>query len=135
MNWIRGWRISWILAIAMTNSVKLFQGVRKYLRTIGIYPPQPGQRHSFNSKNIFFLFCLIISFFGVALFFIFQAKTSAEFSISFYESVTLLTVIGLFTINICKASNIFNLIETMDEFVEKSKWMLLNFTSQNPNLI
>lgn len=110
-----------LLSVAMTSSVKLFQAAQQYMRVTGIYPPQPGQSHSFNAKSICFLFCLIIIFALVASFFLFQAKTSVEYSISFYSSVTLLTAIALLVIHVCKASRSFKKLKSMEKFIEKSK--------------
>lgn len=119
-----------VVPVAMTNSVKLFQAAQQYMRITGIYPPQPGQIHSFNAKNVGFLFCLFVIFVLVSSFFLFQAKSAVEFSISFYSSVTLLTTIALLILHICKAPRSFEMLHSMKEFIEKSEWISARFTFQ-----
>lgn len=108
--------------VIMAGTLKLFQTARRLLQNIGIYPQsQSKQINPFNSKNLAFVFCLIIGFFGVFGYFIFQAKTKIEFNISFYAICTMLTVIAVLIINILKAANIFSLMGKADEFIERSK--------------
>lgn len=127
-NWARQHRLSLMSyqSVTMSKSVKLFQAAQQYMQITGIYPPQPGQIHSINTKTICFLFCLVNVFGIVASFFVFKAKTSVEFSISFYCSVTLLTIIGLQTISICQSSSNFEMLKSMEEFIETSKSIQLN---------
>lgn len=115
------WRFSYKLNIIMVGAVKLFQATQKFMRMLGIYPPEPHQSHSFNFKNLSIIFCSICSFFGVFVFFVFQAQTAMEFSVSFYASITILIIIAVFTINIWKAPTIFKLIELVEKFSEKRK--------------
>lgn len=111
----------WFICVSMTDPVKIFQTAQNYMKIIGIYPPRPGQSHTFNTKNICYLVCLVNVFILVTLFFLFQAKSAVEFSISFYCSITSLTVFSLSTINIYKTANIFKVVEAIEKFIEKSK--------------
>lgn len=110
-----------VLIVTMTSSVKLFQAAQQYMQVTGIYPPQSGQIHSFNAKNVFFLFCLFMVFVLVVTFFLFQAKTSVEFSISFYCSVTSLTAIGILTMKILKIPRNFKMLKSLEKFIETSE--------------
>lgn len=118
---MRGWRISFKLNVIMDGSVKLFQATRRFLDMAGIYPPQPHQLHRFSSRNLTILIGLIVAFIGVSGYFLFLAKNMVDYSISFYASVSILFFICVFTINIWKTSNIYELLDLGERLIEKSE--------------
>lgn len=107
--------------VIMGDSIKLFQAARRFHEMAGIYPPQPHQNHSFTFKNLTILCGQCAAFFGVFGFFVFLAKSMAEFSISFYSSITVIFMINVFVVNIWKAPIIYKLMETAEKLTAKSK--------------
>lgn len=114
-------RFSIKLNVTMDGSVKLFQATRTFHMMGGLYPPQPHQIHPFNLKNLRILIGLIFAFFGVSGYFLFLAKNMFDYTISFYASVTLLFFLAIFSINIWKTANVYELWDLGERLLEKSE--------------
>lgn len=104
--------------IMATATIKLFQFSQNFYTRIGIYP----NSKSFNWKNLLVLFVLAQFFISSFAYFLFKAKTIGERADSFYFSLTALTCVIFFLINISKIDEIRNLIDNFEAFIQKSKY-------------
>lgn len=104
----------------MARSIKLFLNLRQLYETMGIYPAQNDQHCLFNFKNLIFLFCFTQALVPIIVYTYVEANSIEEYGMDFYAAITL--VIAIININqqIWKGSEIFQLIEHLEEFIERS---------------
>lgn len=109
--------------MAGAKAIKLFQNVRKFYRTLGIYPPSPtsNQTISLNRKNLFILSGSLITFTLPSAYLLFEAKSISEFGIPFCVSVIILSTIAINLIQIWRGGRIYQFIENCDGFIEQRK--------------
>lgn len=105
----------------MAGSKKLFQFVQKLFKILGIRPPQKNETLSFNSRNLFFLFCYAQLFLSMIAFFLFKAKTMLEYGSSFFMFITQFIIALFFLILMWRITNILKLIAEFEQFIEKSE--------------
>lgn len=105
----------------MANSIKLFQFLQKSYKTLGICPSQDHEGLAFNTRNVIFLFCYAQMFLSVLAFFIFKADTMLEYGNSFFMFETQFYIAMDFLVLMWRITNILELIEEFEEFIEKSK--------------
>lgn len=106
----------------MAGSIKLFLKLRQLYEAIGIYPSQINQRFCLNFKNLLFLFCLTQTLLPIIVYSCVQANSIEEYSMDFYAGISLLIAIINMSQQIWKGPQIFQLIEHLEEFIEKSKF-------------
>lgn len=98
-----------------------FQAAKNFFNMMGIYSPQQNPNSSFNFKIFIVLLLMAVSFiqsFGILLF---QAKSTFEYGISFYASVTTLAVIAIYSLIIWHRVIFFTVTEKFEAFIAKSK--------------
>lgn len=105
----------------MAEPVKLFQLVQKIYKMMGICPPQPDQKHSFNSRILVVLFIVSQFLFSSVAFLLFQASSIQNRADSFYFSLSIANCGVYIIVSHWKIPKILNLIENFEKFVEQSK--------------
>lgn len=107
------------------RSVKLFNFLQKYYRTVGIHSPQSNQiRCPFNWKNVFFVICLVKSISTTTAYLLFQAETIIDIGISIFFLACLILGLTLYLIPIWQMGNITEFIESCETFIATSKCAL-----------
>lgn len=114
---------SWILAVAMSSVVKLFNTLQRFYKTLGfdIYSTRSCHSKCLASAKIqFFLFSSAQLLISTMAFFLFQARIAIEYGISFYISITILVTIFNTTTIACNIAKFVALIRNYEEFIDKS---------------
>lgn len=119
---------SWTLALSDESpyfiEMKFFQLVQTFYRTMGIYPSSSPQcqrdRPTFNFQNLFFLLSLTLMFISSTGYIMLEATSIIEISQTFYVSVSEFACLIQFAITFWKITQMAALIDTIDEFFEKS---------------
>lgn len=124
IRWKDDHTINWIsskLSINMAGSIKLFQYLQSYYyQAMGIHLPQSNQKCSANWRNLFAVFSIAILFLEAFAFLLFKAKTTFEYGTNFYTSISEYCCLLYFFIQYRQMPNISKLIESCEEFIEKS---------------
>lgn len=107
-------------------TIKLFQSVHQFYHDMGIYPSQPNQNRKPNAKNVFVLLSAIQLCITSLAFFLFEANSITEYGISFYMSLSELTITVYFLIVAWKIPKNLKLIDEMEQFITKSTYLLSN---------
>lgn len=81
-------RISLLSLAVMDGSVHLFQCVRNYYHTMGLYTPQSNQTRALNIKTLSFLLSMIVLFLSCFGYFLLKAQNILDYGQSFYGSMT-----------------------------------------------
>lgn len=101
--------------------MKLFHSVQRYFETIGIYSPCPNQRYSsINWINFGYLIVYAQIMISSGGFLLFQAKTAVEYGFAFYTFICGLASAAAVLISIWKKEKMFNLLQGLEKFIEKS---------------
>lgn len=108
----------------MAYPIKLFLTVRFLFETMGIYSAQSSQKCSLNGKNFVFFAFLIVIVVSSTGFFLFRAQTISEYVFSFYLIITGLSGTIAFLITIWNRANIFEIMEKLENFIEKRKYSI-----------
>lgn len=75
-----------------------------------------------SAKSLFFRISTMLLFISTAAYFLFEAQTADECGLSFYVSITVMTV-TVYTSKIAwKLNKIFKLIRNYEEFIDKSEF-------------
>lgn len=101
--------------------MKLFQSLQTFYRMMGIYPSQTDKMPSFNFRNLFIPLNLLVLFILQIGFFLFKAKSIVERAETFYSSLTIIGCMMIFLLQFWEMTNILELIEKFEKFIEKSK--------------
>lgn len=110
-----------IMAGRVRNSVKLFQKLQNIYFKLGIFCPSQTDRIFFiNARNLFFLISLTQMLMLSLEFLLFEAKSTIEFGISFYSTITELGCLFNFLMITWKMPKILDLIGKLENFIEKS---------------
>lgn len=122
-------KISISLTVIMAGSIKLFQSVQKFNKTMGLdilHQRQFSKNHlQFNLsakliKSLFFILSTMQLFISSTAFFLIKAQTSADYGISFYVSLTTFCVLINFVTVAWRMDNILTLINRYEKFIGKS---------------
>lgn len=107
----------------MVVQTKLFQSFKRYNRVLGIHPTQSNQSYSFNLKSAIILSLYTSVFISTGSYLLFKAQTIPEFAQSFCLSVTCFFIFMDFMAMSLGNRDILLLIEKMEEFIQKSRFM------------
>lgn len=101
----------------------LFQAVQKIYKTMAIHPSssQPYQFCSLNVKLQIFLIIITQTLIASTAFFLFKANTIQSLSDSFYVSLTHVFCLIYIAIKIWKVTDILQLINQYETFIQLSK--------------
>lgn len=95
---------------------------------LGILGIDSTRKSSFNSKNLVVILLLGQYTISTATYFLFGAKTTQEYSESFYISATAALLLFVFLVIIRKQTNIFRFIDDLRSIIETRE---LKITSRN----
>lgn len=120
--------------------MKIFQKIEELFDSMGIRRQQ--QKHPFNARNSFIV-ALFAQFSATAfIYFLFKASTFSEFANSFYITATATFNIFTFPWNIFHTKQLFNLIDQLENIIEKREFLfelrncICNFLNiQNFNVV
>lgn len=107
----------------MAGEIKLFLTIQKFYKTMGlnIHSTQLCQSKCLPSaKRLLLLISSAQLLVSSAAFLLFEAKTTIEYAISFYISITILSVMVDITTVLWKIKKIVELIGKYEEFLAKS---------------
>lgn len=106
--------------------MKIFETIRNYFAIVGITSQQSIQSHPFNRRNSL---CLFVFGMGISLTFAYQFRrieSFQEFTDCFYE-ISTISVCGIgFASFIWEMVELFEFIDRLDDFVNKSKLEILS---------
>lgn len=108
----------------MAGTMALFQTVQKVYKTMGIIP-SPAQSNRFcwlNAKIYVRLIIIIQLIIATAAFFLLKANTIQSLADSFYVSLTHVFCLIYILINIWKITDILQLINQYEKFIQKRKF-------------
>lgn len=100
--------------------MKLFQTVQKLYEKMGIYHPIQHNK-SFNKRNLIFLLAMFLFFVSATGALLFQELSIIQRAQTFVVSISEITCMVNVLTCIWKRAKIFNLIEKLEIFIEKSK--------------
>ena len=109
---------------AVPITIKLFQFIRYSYQTTNIYLSQTNANYSHNVKPLLILFSFIQLSIASAAFLLFKAKSIGDLAYSYCTTLSLVCCTPFLIINALKKSNILNLIEKLEVFIEKSKLLM-----------
>lgn len=109
------------IAAAMAQKLQFFKLIRELYQKIGMHPCRSNESGSYNVRNSFIFIHLAQTFIESVAFLLFEANSIEEYGQSFYASVTLLLLLCLWPSFIHNMDNLFNLMDQMDEFGQKSE--------------
>lgn len=103
----------------MAGRIKLFSTFQKLHESMSLKATSP--KYLINPKNIFLSISTVQLFITSSAYFFFGAKTTDEHAISFFISITILSVvINVSTIALKYTDEILTLIGKYEQFIEKS---------------
>lgn len=102
--------------------MKLFQSICRFYQVVGIQPPQLNQNYSFRWMHLICVFFLIQLICTTVAFILFEAKSIVEYAEAFFPASTEIANMVNFIVCIFKITNIFQLIENFEKFIEKSEF-------------
>lgn len=105
----------------MNEKITFFKLIREIYQTAGIHPCEPNERGCFNFRNSFISVTLSIVFIVSTVFLLCDANTIDEYGSSFYISTTVFLDIFMWSTLIQKMGDLFNLMDQMNEFGQKSE--------------
>lgn len=104
----------------------LFYSIRKFYTRIGVCPSESSGNILMDLKSAFFLFSTIPITISLAAYFLFEASTTIEHTQSFFIFLFHLSCILNYVISFTKFSEIFEFMENVEDFVQKSKFIDVN---------
>lgn len=104
--------------VVMAGVIELFCTIKSFYKSMGLYPNH--KKCLISAKNIFLSISIIQLFITSSAYLLFQAKTSDEYGISFYISITLLSVMVNISNTAWKIDKILTLIGKYEKFIENS---------------
>lgn len=110
---------------AMAQKFQFFRLIRELFQKSGIHPIyQSNQnRTKFNFRNLFIFLSLAQTFVYSVAYLLYDADAIEEYGQSFYASVTILLLLFLWPTFIHNMGNLFDLMDQMDGFGQKRKWI------------
>lgn len=88
---------------------------------LGIDPTQSNQSYSYNFRGVVILSSYTLTFISTGSYLLFKAQTIPEYAQSLYLSITCLYIIMDFIAIQLKIRDMLQLIEKMEEFIQRSK--------------
>lgn len=109
----------------MAKQIKLFQSFQKFHQMLGVRLCESNQSYSFNYRSVVILLQIIFNLTSSTAYSLFKAKTIEERVQSVYVSITELSVMITFSTMCRKMTNILQLIQKFEEFIQKSKFTII----------
>lgn len=105
----------------MANTIKFLKFIRKLFETAGIHPSQSKRNWLYNWRNSLILLFLLLEFIASAAFLLFVANSIEDYGGSFYITVLGFSLTFLWPGFIQNVGDLFNLMDHLDEFGQRSK--------------
>lgn len=106
--------------------MKVFRTFRKSLEDIGLHLHSVDNFNGFNSKNVAFFAFLCISLVSLIIKLLYECETIFDYSLSIFAIASTTVAFLFFPILWWKTSNIFNLFNNLDCYIEKREFCTLN---------
>lgn len=118
--------ISYFTTVIMASSIKLFYSLQKFLRIIGICPPQSTQNtDSLNLTNKFLIISFVLIIFTTLGFISFAATSLFDYGFAFYILIAIISASVIYLLLIRQFEETFDFIENCEQFIEKRKYYYL----------
>lgn len=112
-----------ILHKKMAGRIKLFQQLKhSYFEAMGIYLPHSTQKCSPNWRNALIAFFIAQLFVAAFVYLAYGADSTFEYGTDFYASVSESCCLSYFVIQYFQMPKITALIDSCEEFIEKSEF-------------
>lgn len=106
----------------MAGRIKLFQHLQRYyFQAMGIFLSQSNQKCSPNWRNLSTAFFIAQLFLAAFAYLLFKANSTFEYGTNFYVSISESCCLSYFFIQYRQMPKISKLIESCEEFIEKSE--------------
>lgn len=115
--------------------MKLFHTLQEFYQELGLKPPHSNRNSSATFKSLLIFLVLIQGFVATITFCVFKANTVQEYGDSFYIALTELTNSIYCYHFILNMRKIYQLIEKLERFVEKSESSQLSVVPVSFNII
>lgn len=102
--------------------MKILTSTQKHLALLGIIPTQSVQS---NLRNVFVHATFGVSALFSCMFFIYKAETFVDISTSIYTTSSMFINEAYFAVFVWEMPKIFELIETLENHMQKSKFALI----------
>lgn len=102
----------------MAHSIRLFQFIQEFSKTIGI---DSSQTDSIKSKNAIFTVCPIQYTLTTVAFLIIEANSMFDYGFGFYSIICMINGIVIYLLFNWQYENTLKFIGTCEEFIAKSK--------------
>lgn len=112
---------------AMARSIQLFESIRIYFGVLGIFPPNANENSSLNWRNLLVIFSFIQNGISSLVFFMFEANSVLDYGITFYTYTSMMYCVWYFVAFIWRTPQIFQLIESCQQFIEQRKCLRIKF--------
>lgn len=105
-------------------AIKLFYSIRENFQAIGFHaPPTPDQNCTFNGKNVFYIFSQVGMVVLTMGFLLFKATSAVEYTVCFYLSIAMTTIIVYCAVLFIQMGSIVMLIEKYKKFIENREFI------------
>lgn len=101
--------------------MKIFESIQKYFAFVGINSHQSLRNHPFNARNLTTIFIFALSIFSNLVHFFCVANSFSEYTSSIIHISTILVSAINFTIFIYKMPELFGIIKSFEEIINKSE--------------
>lgn len=129
--------ISLQIIAAMAGRIHLFRALQEYHHTVGVFSRKSNQKWPLNSTNWLFIMTVAQMIVSSLAFFLFKAKSVAEFGWTFYIFATESTTISYYLVRIYHFGSTLEFIEKFETFIheimQSATYSYLKFTLQSIN--
>lgn len=109
----------------IAGAMELFQSVRRYWHTMGIYSVELSQSSITNWKALFFAVSIMLLLISSTSFFLLKSTSVYEYGYSLYASSSEFNILIDFSITVWQMPNTLKFIANCENFIEKSKYCQL----------
>lgn len=108
----------------MAGSIKLFQVLQKFHRFMGIHQSEPSEKQRLiNWRYVITLAALVGLMISSVMFIVFEAKSSFDYGFASFMVICVIVNIAHFLVLIWQSKNTFKFIESLEQFIEKRKYI------------
>lgn len=112
----------------MASSIKIFQFIQSYCRTIGIHSSQTYRMRFW--KNVIFFICILPYIMSLSAFLLFQVNSMLDIGISVFMLISMISTVFFYVIPFFQLKNTSAFITNCEQFIENrkfSEWKNLSF--------
>lgn len=112
--------------VIMTSSIRVFQFIRNFHQTIGIYyPSQPNQKQiSLNLENNVFFFSFTHYTLTEVAFLVFEANSIIDYAFGFIPLCSAFVGFLIYILFMWQLENTFKFFENCEKFIEKRRYQI-----------